>query len=186
MPKVAFPATMLVIDTNIVLDLWVFQDPAMQPLLDALRTGAVTGTGAQAGLYRWCCTTEMRDELVRVLGYPKIARRMAENGLQAEALLEDIAAHWALLPTPVLIAPTLAMPAVRCADPDDQKFIDLALHLARQGQGKPWLLSKDHAVLCLTKPLLRQGVKVSSYSQPTPCALPGLRLSVHSLSNTLC
>lgn len=151
---------MLVIDTNIVLDLWVFQDPAMQPLLDALRAEA--GTGAQTGLYRWCCTTEMRDELVRVLGYPKIARRMAANGLQAEALLQDIAAHWELLPTPILPAPTPTAHAVRCADPDDQKFIDLALHLARLGAGAPWLLSKDHAVLCLAKPLLGQGVKVSA------------------------
>jgi predicted nucleic acid-binding protein len=37
---------------------------------------------------------------------------------------------------------------VTCKDPDDQKFIDLAV--AHQAH----LLSKDHAVLCMQKRLL--------------------------------
>ena len=42
--------------------------------------------------------------------------------------------------------------SVACKDPDDQKFIDLAvLHQAM-------LLSKDNAVLCMKKRLLGLGV----------------------------
>ena len=45
---------------------------------------------------------------------------------------------------------------VTCADPDDQKFIDLAVvHRAT-------LLSKDRAVLCMAKRLHAQGVRVAS------------------------
>ena len=45
----------------------------------------------------------------------------------------------------VEVAPTAS---VTCADPDDQKFIDLAV------AHKALLLSKDRAVLCLAKRLL--------------------------------
>ncbi len=151
---------MLVIDTNIVLDLWVFQDPATQALHDALRTGQC----------RWLWTAEMGDELVRVLGYPKIARRMAANGLLADALLVDIASHSSLVPS-------ASAARVRCADPDDQKFIDLAIYLAAHRPAVDGfgvlLLSKDQAVRCLAKPLLAQGVTVSAifpatYGLPAP------------------
>ena len=49
----------LVIDTNIVLDLLVFQDEKMQPLLADIEQGVV----------RWLATPPMRDELERVLDY---------------------------------------------------------------------------------------------------------------------
>jgi predicted nucleic acid-binding protein len=45
-----------------------------------------------------------------------------------------------------------ARAALRCADPDDQKFIDLAV--AHQAP----LLSKDRAVLSMKKRLLAHGV----------------------------
>lgn len=139
----------LVIDTNIVLDLWVFQDPTTQALHNALSTRHC----------RWFWTTAMLNELVRVLGYPKIARRMAANGLLADDLLADIASHGSLVPC-------ASAASVRCADPDDQKFIDLAVHLAAHLLGvegaEVMLLSKDHAVRCLAKPLRAQGVTVSA------------------------
>ena len=55
----------LVLDTNIVLDAFVFADAAAQPLVAALEARAV----------RWLATTEMREELARVLDYPQISRR---------------------------------------------------------------------------------------------------------------
>ena len=64
----------VVIDTNIVLDLWVYQDPATPPLLQAL----------QAGQLKWLATVPMREELLRVLDYPHIANRRAQEGLSAQ------------------------------------------------------------------------------------------------------
>jgi predicted nucleic acid-binding protein len=51
---------MIVLDTNIVLDLFVFDDPATQPLQQALETQQL----------RWLATPAMRVELARVLAYP--------------------------------------------------------------------------------------------------------------------
>jgi predicted nucleic acid-binding protein len=51
-----------VIDTNILLDLWLFEDPATVPLRAAL----------QSGLIAHLATASMRDELERVLTYPHI------------------------------------------------------------------------------------------------------------------
>jgi len=46
--------------------------------------------------------------------------------------------------------------AARCRDPDDQKFIDLALHL------KALLLSKDRQVLRLRRALAERSVTVTT------------------------
>ena len=55
----------IVIDTNIALDLLVFDDPGCAPLAAALEAGAL----------QWLATAAMRDEFARVLGYPPIAAR---------------------------------------------------------------------------------------------------------------
>ena len=44
---------------------------------------------------------------------------------------------------------------MRCGDPDDQKFIDLAVETQAQ-----WLVTKDRELLKLAKRALRQGVSV--------------------------
>ena len=123
----------LVLDTNIVLDLFVFQDPATAPLRLALGDPAC----------RWIATSAMRDELQRVLHYPQIAQRLSPKS--ATAVLDQFDARAHLMP----IAPKAP---VTCRDPDDQKFIDLAV--AHQAE----LLSKDRAVLCMKKRLLALGV----------------------------
>ncbi len=124
-----------VLDTNIVLDVFLFADPAAQPLRDAL---------AQARI-RWIRTAPMREELARVLGYPHIAKRMNFYQRSAEDLLRDYDTH----SHQVEVAPRAPL---RCKDPDDQCFIDLAV--AHQAG----LLSKDHAVLCMAKRLRGLGV----------------------------
>lgn len=127
----------LVIDTNIVLDMWVYQDPATPALLTAL----------QAGTVHWLATPPMREELLRVLDYPHIAKRRESDGMTAQAVL----AHFDRLANIQAIAPKA--PYV-CKDEDDQKFIDLAvIHQAV-------LLSKDKQVLRLTNRLARLGVAV--------------------------
>ncbi len=128
-----------VIDTNIVLDLFVFNDPATQPLKQALVSQKI----------QWLTTQAMRDELERVLGYPKIMARLAVAELDAEGVLKRFDAEARL----VEVAPKAS---VTCRDPDDQKFIDLAvLHRAA-------LLSKDRAVLCMKKRLLALSVRAQT------------------------
>lgn len=124
----------IILDTNIVLDLLVFNDAATAPLREALHTGGL----------QWVATAPMRDELERVLAYPQIAKRLAFYALTAEQVL---AARDAQVQT-VDVPPKAS---VTCKDPDDQKFIDLAV--ARRCA----VLSKDHAVLCMAKRLLALG-----------------------------
>ena len=135
----------VVIDTNIVLDIWVYQDPVTPPLLQALQEGAV----------QWLATSPMREELLRVLDYPHIAQRRDRDGVTAQAVL----AHFDRLAHLQAIAPK--SPYV-CKDEDDQKFIDLAV--AHQAV----LLSKDKQVLRLTNRLAKLGVAVR---QNWPCVL---------------
>ena len=125
----------IVIDTNIILDLFVFGDPATAPLRQQL----------DAGELGWVATQPMRDELERVLAYPQIVPRMDFYGRSAAEVL----GHFDRLVRRVEVAPKTT---ATCKDADDQKFIDLAVaHGAR-------LLSKDRAVLCMKKRLLALGV----------------------------
>ena len=120
----------LVLDTNVVLDLLVFGDPQTQPLADALANGDL----------RWLATPAMREELARVLGYPKLAPRVAHHRGAAGAVLQDFDQRADLVEAP-------AKASVTCGDPDDQKFIDLAV------AHRCTLLSKDHEVLRMKKRL---------------------------------
>jgi putative PIN family toxin of toxin-antitoxin system len=136
-------AAALVIDTNIALDLLVFQDPATAPLRLALDNAS----------HSWLATVAMREELARVLGYPPIVRRLQAQGLVAAQVLETFDQRARLQP----VAPKAVY---TCKDPDDQKFIDLAVtHQAA-------LLSKDAAVLCMARRLTRLGVDVSRHWPP--------------------
>lgn len=134
---------LLVLDTNIVLDLLVFEDCAMHKLREALESGAVC----------WLATAAMRDELARVLDYPHIVPHLCTPGkTNAHVLARFDALHQAVPP---------AMQAtVRCSDSDDQMFINLAVtHQAS-------LLSKDHAVLRLRKRLAALGARVGKVWPP--------------------
>jgi predicted nucleic acid-binding protein len=120
----------LVLDTNIALDLLVFEDPSARPLALQL----------EQGLLRWIATQAMREELERVLSYEHIAARLHARGLLAASVLDRFD-HQALLVEPP------AKAKLTCSDPDDQKFIDLAV------AHRCVLLSKDAAVLALAKRL---------------------------------
>lgn len=127
----------LVLDTNIVLDVFVFADETARPVLPALAEGR----------RQWVATAAMREELARVLAYTQIVPRLAFYGLEASDVLSAFDRHAAIVDAPPK-AP------VTCSDPDDQKFIDLAV--ARQAL----LLSKDRAVLSMKKRLAAWSVQV--------------------------
>ena len=138
--------TLQVLDTNIVLDLWVFDDPASAPLRE----------GLQAGEMQWLATAAMREELARVLEYPHIARRLVARALTRDAVLGHFDLHAQRLPD----APKAPY---TCKDADDQKFIDLAV------QHGAALHSKDAQVLCMKNRLARCGVALNpSFSESTP------------------
>ena len=127
----------VVIDTNIVLDMWVFDDPRSRPLHEALQSGGL----------RWLASAEMREELLRVLAYPHLVARQALRGVSATEVLVQFDRH------AELVASAERAPYV-CNDADDQKFIDLAV--AHQAT----LVSKDKEVLRMKNRLARLGVAV--------------------------
>jgi putative PIN family toxin of toxin-antitoxin system len=129
---------LVVIDTNIALDLLVFDNPDCVPLAAALAADEL----------RWIVTAPMRTELARVLGYPLIAKRLAHRQMEATSVLEAFDARVHLLADTPPRAPCV------CKDPDDQVFIDLAV------AQRALLISKDQAVLTMRKRLAAQGVAV--------------------------
>ncbi len=117
----------LVLDTNVVLDLLYFDDAAARPLRHALEDGRVACVVADATLGEWR----------RVLTYPEFgldAERQAALAMQYQSLSTqaDGRAADARLP--------------RCSDPDDQKFLELAI-----ASGAHALVSKDRALLRLRR-----------------------------------
>lgn len=127
----------VVIDTNCVLDLWVFDDPASAPLKHMITSGKL----------KWIITPAMRDEWVRVMEYPAIQRARQQRGV------ESVTALKAAAPSLEIVAAPPRCP-VQCLDPDDQMFIDLAV------AEKARLISKDKQVLALRPELTRHGVAV--------------------------
>ena len=125
----------VVLDTNIVLDVFIFNDAASAPLKQALLVGDID----------WLATQPMRDELARVLAYPQIVPRLNFYQLTAEDVLASFDQYARVTEVP-------AKAPVTCSDADDQKFIDLAV--AHQAL----LLSKDQHVLSMRKRLLAQGI----------------------------
>ncbi|MDP1927207.1 MAG: PIN domain-containing protein [Thiobacillus sp.] len=117
---------LLVLDTNVVLDLLYFDDPATRPLLRALESGRV----------RCGVTDTTFGEWRRVLDYPDFALDPARQ--------TALVARYRELSTVVEQGEAIAgLP--RCSDPDDQKFIELA------ASGAQTLVSKDRAVLKLRR-----------------------------------
>ena len=117
----------LVLDTNVVLDMLVFDDPMVRSLARALEVGQVTA---------WA-DGDTLAELEHVLTYPtfkldEAARRKARARYRSLVRLAPERMNTPLPPLP------------RCRDQDDQKFLVLAAHV-----GAAWLVSKDKRVLAL-------------------------------------
>ncbi|MFM7533260.1 MAG: putative toxin-antitoxin system toxin component, PIN family [Rubrivivax sp.] len=148
-------ARVVVLDTHVVLDWLWFDDPRVQPLSHGVREGAL----------HWQGTLAMRAELASVLGRGILpARPRSANQVLADY---DRWCHPAdaAPPVPKRLGPAhdtpggfqALQPAPRCADPDDQKFVDLGWILAAW-RGAAWLLTRDRAVLRLARPARAQGL----------------------------
>jgi putative PIN family toxin of toxin-antitoxin system len=150
-------ALRVVLDSNVWIDILVFDDPHTRPIRAALESGSV-----QALIDARCLA-----ELTYVLDYPQFARREIDKA----AALATVARLAQLLDPasgPTSIPPEDARPLPKCKDRDDQKFLELAYAVKAD-----WLVSKDRAVLKLARRIARDfGFQIA---QPAPfvaaCAL---------------
>ena len=128
----------LVLDTNIWLDWLVFDDPAVMPLKSARDDGTV----------RIAINAACLEELGRVLAYSEFEL----DAPTRTALFSQVRNCTHRVDTRRL------SPLPRCADPDDQKFLELA----RDAQAD-WLITKDKALLSLAnKGLYGAGFRIGT------------------------
>jgi predicted nucleic acid-binding protein len=135
LPTEALPT--IVLDTNAVLDAWLFRDPGMVDVLGALGNESMV----------WIATAAMREELVHTLKLPVLTAWQAEAAATV-ARFDELAA---LCGEP---ARTVHR-RLWCSDHDDQVFLDLALE-----RGARWLLTKDRALLKLGRHAKPFGVHI--------------------------
>jgi predicted nucleic acid-binding protein len=129
-----FEAPRIVLDTNVALDWLLFGDPTVAALALAVCSGRVS----------WVATVSMREELAHVLG----------RGLAA-AWRADGAAILAAWDARATLRPEPPGQRFRVSDPDDQKFIDLAIDAQAR-----WLVSRDRAVLKLARKAATAGLAI--------------------------
>ena len=139
-------APAVVLDSNVWIDILVFDDPHTRPILAALESGAL----------RALIDARCLAELTYVLDYPQFVERKVDKSAALAVL-----GRLAQLVEPA--RPEDARPLPKCKDRDDQKFLELA-HAAQAH----WLISKDRAVLKLAKRIARDfGFQIA---QPAPFA----------------
>ena len=114
----------LVLDTNVVLDLFHWGNVDAVPIMAALEAGQIE------------CFADERtlDELKRVLTYPQLK--------QTPEMIAERYARYSKLVT--MVPPGEAPKLPRCKDRDDQKFLELAARCEAN-----LLVSKDKALLRL-------------------------------------
>ncbi len=120
----------VVFDTNVLVSLYVFSDSRFAPLRDKVETG------------EWLALTSApcREEFRRVLAYPMF--RLTQER-QQQALADYDRCAICIEAGAGGVAPGM-LP--RCADRDDQKFLELA----RDGRAA-WLVTADKALLKLAR-----------------------------------
>jgi putative PIN family toxin of toxin-antitoxin system len=128
----------LVLDTNVWVDWLLFDDPAIAPLKSAHSGGRATIAIDAACL----------QELETVLAYPEF--RLDDAQRAAHLTEVDRCTIRTSLRRP-------GHPLPRCSDPDDQKFLALAMDAAAD-----WLLTRDNALLRLNRRLEAMGCRIGS------------------------
>jgi putative PIN family toxin of toxin-antitoxin system len=123
-------ALRLVLDTNVVLDIFHWHNPGATPILAAARAGDVLLVTNTA------CLTELRHVVHR----PRF-------GLTEDAADEIVGSYLALatrVDGAAALQPLITLP--RCKDQDDQKFLELA----RDARAE-LLVTRDKALLTLAR-----------------------------------
>jgi uncharacterized protein len=138
----------VVLDTNTLLDWLVFGNPGMAPI----------GAAVQRGDLIWLACPRMREELARTLTYVDLAKWQPD----AEFVLGTFDRF-----AQMRAAPPASPAGLRCTDPDDQVFIDLAIAGCAR-----WLLTHDRALLKLARHALAHGVRVLTPRSFTAAVAP--------------
>jgi predicted nucleic acid-binding protein len=125
---------LIVLDTNVCLDLFVFHDPRWAPLLAALESGAVQAV----------TRADCRDEYRLVLHYPHLP-------LDESTRPQAAARFDALIRVEAPTSRALRLPV--CTDRDDQKFLEIA-----RDTGAAILVTKDKALLKLARRTARENL----------------------------
>ncbi|MBE1158896.1 PIN domain-containing protein [Dyella acidiphila] len=131
-------APRLVPDTNVCLDLFVFDDPQCAALFAAVRAGEIELVTRE----------DCRAEWQAVLAYQALKlspERQAAAAVQFDTWVRCMPAASALPPDGVVLP--------RCRDGDDQKFLELAQQCAAAA-----LLTRDDALLRLARRTQREGL----------------------------
>jgi putative PIN family toxin of toxin-antitoxin system len=125
----------IVVDTNVLLDILVFDDPHTRDLRDAIERRALQCLRSR----------DTDDELAEVLARPRFA---LDAAMQRAHL-----AWWQRRALP--IERVFAAPW-QCRDPLDQKFLDLAASAPRAHA----LVTKDKALLALARRARREALAI--------------------------
>lgn len=122
----------VVLDTNVLLSLYVFADSRFAPLRARLERGE----------WRAVCSMACLDEFRRVLGYPQFKLDPAAQAAAYAAYATHAERIELATPRGMTALPDLP----RCQDRDDQKFLEAA----RDGTAA-WLVTADKALLKLAR-----------------------------------
>jgi putative PIN family toxin of toxin-antitoxin system len=118
----------IVIDTNVCLDLFAFQDPRWNKLLEALQNGQLLAV----------TTSDCRDEWLAVLKYP----HLPVTDENKDRIMSDFDRYISCIAP----APKSEIRLPICTDKDDQKFLELARDAEVDA-----LITKDKALLKLAR-----------------------------------
>ena len=135
----------IVLDTNVVLDWLYFRDRRCASLAEAIAARRV----------RWIASPAMHSEIEHVIERGSLGDKWPEGS----ASVLDGWQRWA---TMVRADDRPSLSRMRCTDPDDQKFIDLAMQI-----GAGTLLSADRAVLRLARHGRALGLEIATVERWT-------------------
>ncbi len=123
----------VVLDTNVLVSLYVFADSRFAPLRDCIENR------------QWCAISSgaCLDEFERVLAYPQFDLTCSAQ----QAAYSHYVEYVTLVPAlPAVEKATHTSTLPHCTDPDDQKFLEAA-----QDGSADWLVTSDKALLVLAR-----------------------------------
>lgn len=123
----------IVLDTNVCIDLFVFQDSRWNTLLDGMKTGEIKAITRE----------DCRQEWLAVLHYP----HLPVNDETRESCIKAFDAYITCVNPP---QKSSLLP--RCTDKDDQKFLEIA-----RDANAETLVTKDKALLKLARKIRLAG-----------------------------
>jgi putative PIN family toxin of toxin-antitoxin system len=128
-------APVLILDTNVCLDLFVFNDPRWSTIKSGLAEGRLTAL----------TSTRCRDEWLAVLHYS----HLPVTDLNRQSFI-DAFDNLITCADPVQVS-NIKLPV--CSDPDDQKFMEMA-----RDSKATHLITKDKALLKCARKLVNAGL----------------------------